>query len=362
MIYLDYQATTPLAPEVETAMKPWLGEKFANPHAPYRAGREAAAAISVARDRVAALMGEGARLAFTGSATEALNWAIKGTLAKTERTHVVTIATEHAAVLDTVKWHGRRHDVTILPIDYNGLVDLSQVRDAVTDKTALVAAMLVNNEIGVIQPIADIAAIAHEKGALMLCDAVQGFGRMPIPDGPDLVAASAHKIHGPKGIGCLWMREGCEPEPLLHGGGQEEGLRSGTLSPALCVGFGIAAKVAVERMGEDHAHVDNLWDTAMALLDDWTINGSVEDRYRGNLNIRQQSIDSARLVSELRNIAISLGSACASGSGRPSHVLRALGLSDKKAKSSIRIGFGRYTTQEELSDAITRINEAAASQ
>ena len=161
MIYLDYQATTPLAPEVEQAMQPWLGEKFANPHAPYRAGREAAAAISVARDRVAALMGEGGKVAFTGSATEALNWAIKGTLSKSGRTHVVTIATEHAAVLDTVEWLGRRHDVTILPVDDNGLVEIEAVRDAVTDKTALVAAMLVNNEIGVIQPIAEIAAIAH---------------------------------------------------------------------------------------------------------------------------------------------------------------------------------------------------------
>ncbi|WP_265529856.1 cysteine desulfurase family protein [Sphingomicrobium marinum] len=362
MIYLDYQATTPMAPEVEQAMLPWLGEKFANPHAPYRAGREAAAAISVARDRVSALMGQGGKLAFTGSATEAINWAIKGIVAKSERKHVVTIATEHAAVLDTVDWHGRHHDVTILPVDSSGLVDLEAVRAAVTEDTALVAAMLVNNEIGVIQPIAEIAAIAHEKGALMLCDAVQGYGRMPIPDGPDLIAASAHKIHGPKGVGCLWMREGCEPEPLIHGGGQEEGLRSGTLSPALCVGFGMAAKIASERMEEDHAHVAALWEAATAQLGEWTVNGSTDRRYRGNLNIRRQGLDSARLISELRDIAISLGSACASGSGRPSHVLRALGLSDMQAKSSIRIGFGRYTTEEEITDTLARINEAAANQ
>ncbi|NNC47992.1 MAG: cysteine desulfurase [Sphingomonas sp.] len=362
MIYLDYQATTPLAPEVEQAMHPWLGEKFANPHAPYRAGREAAAAISVARDRVAALVGQGGTLAFTGSATEAINWAIKGTLSRSDRPHMVTIATEHAAVLDTAEWHGRHHDVTILPVDRNGLVDLDAVRAAVTNDTALVAAMLVNNEIGVIQPVAEIAAIAHGKGALMLCDAVQGFGRMRIPEGPDLIAASAHKIHGPKAIGCLWKRDGCEPEPLIHGGGQEKGIRSGTLSPALCVGFGIAAKIAAERMEEDHAHVAALWEAATAQIDDWTINGSTDQRYRGNLNVRRQGLDSARLIAELRDIAISLGSACASGSGRPSHVLRALGLTDKQAKSSIRIGFGRYTTEEEITDALTRINEAAASQ
>jgi cysteine desulfurase len=223
--------------------------------------------------------------------------------------------------------------------------------------------MLVNNEIGVIQPIPEIAAMAHSCGALMLCDAVQGLGRVPIPAGPDLVAVSAHKIHGPKGIGALWMRAGAEPAPLIHGGGQERGLRSGTLSPALCVGFGAAAQVASARVDQDRAHIEQLWITAgSSLITDWIINGSMTQRYHGNLNVYWPGVDAARLVSDLRDIAFSLGSACASGSGRPSHVLRALGLSDRDARSCIRLGFGRYTTEGEIIDAVTRIDSAAREQ
>jgi cysteine desulfurase len=231
------------------------------------------------------------------------------------------------------------------------------------ERVALVAAMLVNNEIGVIHPIGEIAEAAHRVGALMLCDAVQGLGRVPIPPGPDLVAVSAHKIHGPKAIGALWMRAGAEPAPFVHGGGQERGLRSGTLSPALCVGFGAAAKLAADRSQQDHEHVERLCKAALAALGpDWLVNGSMENRYRGNLNIRRDGLDAARLNSDLRDIAFSLGSACASGSGRPSHVLRALGLSDAEARSSIRLGFGRYTSEEELVDALSRIDVAARAQ
>jgi cysteine desulfurase len=198
---------------------------------------------------------------------------------------------------------------------------------------------------------------------LMLCDAVQGLGRVQIPEGPDLVAVSAHKIHGPKGIGALWMREGAEPAPLIHGGGQEQGLRSGTLSPALCVGFGAAAQLADERCTRDYDHVQKLWTAAArALGRGWIINGSTAHRYLGNLNIRREGVDAARLLADLRDIAFSLGSACASGSGRPSHVLRALGLDYREARSSIRLGFGRYTTQHELIDACTRIAAAAVAQ
>jgi cysteine desulfurase len=223
--------------------------------------------------------------------------------------------------------------------------------------------MLVNNEIGVVQPIARIAALARARGALFFCDAVQGFGRVRVPlDACDMVAISAHKVHGPKGIGALWLRGGVEIDPLLHGGGQEGGQRSGTLSPALCVGFGEAARLLAERRDEDSAQVERLWARARALTADWTLNGSAEHRYRGNLNLRRPGLDSARLISELRGIALSSGSACASGSGRPSHVLAALGLSAAEARGSIRIGFGRYTREEELVDAVTLINEAAARQ
>jgi len=236
--------------------------------------------------------------------------------------------------------------------------------EAVIDQsTALVAVMLVNNEIGVIQPVAELAQMAHRAGARMLCDAVQGFGRLPVPDGPDLIAISGHKIHGPKGVGGLWMRAGAEPEPLLHGGGQEQGLRSGTLSPALCVGMGEAARLAAERREADAVHIEKLSELALATFGQgWLLNGSASERYHGNLNLRREGLDGARLISDMRNVAFSLGSACASGSGRPSHVLRAIGLSDRDARSSIRLGFGRYTGEEELASACRRINDAAHEQ
>ena len=366
MIYLDYQATTPVAPEVADAMRPWIEEKFANPHSPSRWGREAAAAIEVARKQVEQAIGlSGGHVAFTGSATEALNWALKGTMERTTgRNRVVTVATEHAAVLDTCEWlEGRGYDVTRLPVDADGLLNLEDVKAALDESVAIVAVMLVNNEIGVIQPVGEIARLAHEVGALMLCDAVQGLGRVEIPDGPDLVAVSAHKIHGPKGIGALWMRHGAEPAPLIHGGGQELGIRSGTLSPALCVGFGAAAKLASERRQADHEHVEQLWITAgSSLTTDWIINGSVTQRYHGNLNVCWPGVDVARIIADERDVAFSLGSACASGSGRPSHVLRAIGLSDRDARSSIRLGFGRYTTHGEIIDALSRIDAAARAQ
>jgi len=197
----------------------------------------------------------------------------------------------------------------------------------------------------------------------MLCDAVQAFGRIDLCEGPDLVAVSAHKIHGPKGIGALWMKKGKEPAPLIHGGGQERGLRSGTLSPQLCVGFGAAAKLAQSRADRDYDHVEKLWAAAVkALGPGWIINGSTDHRYHGNLNIRREGVDAARLLADLRDIAFSLGSACASGSGRPSHVLRALGLDYREARSSIRLGFGRYTKQADLVDACKRIAAAAHAQ
>ena len=365
MIYLDYQATTPVAPEVQAAMRPWTEEKFANPHSASMWGNEAAAAIAVAREQVeAAIDVSGGRFAFTSGATEALNWAIKGTFDGSLRRKLVTIATEHAAVLDTAEWlEAQGVEVVRLPVDRDGLVELAKAAAAIDDGTALVAAMLVNNEIGVIQPIAQLARLAHAKGALFLCDAVQGFGRMAIPEGPDLIAISGHKIHGPKGIGGMWMRDGAEPAPLLHGGGQEQGLRSGTLSTALCVGLGEAARLAVERRGADAEHVAKLYALALATLGaGWSVNGSVEQRFCGNLNVRHDFLDGARLIADLRNVALSLGSACASGSGRPSHVLRALGLSDRDARSSIRLGFGRYTGEEELASACRRITDAARDQ
>ncbi|KQN14614.1 MULTISPECIES: cysteine desulfurase family protein [unclassified Sphingomonas] len=354
MSYLDYQATTPLAPEALAAMLPWLESQHANPHSPHREGRRAKAAVEFARDQVAALLPPGGRVAFTSGATEALNWAIKGTIGP-----ITTLATEHAAVLDTAAAEAAQgRDVTILPVGADGIVD----PDAVA-RTGLVAAMLVNNEIGVIQPIAALADAAHAAGALLLCDAVQGYGRVAIPDTVDLIAISAHKIHGPKGIGALWIRDGVTLAPLMHGGGQEAPGRSGTLSPALCAGFGVAAQLMADRKDQDAAHVERLWGLARDRLGPgWTINGATDPRYHGNLNVRREGLDVNRLMSDLRDIAFSAGSACASGSGRSSHVLRAIGLSETQARSSIRLGFGRYTTETDLAAAIDAIAAAAEGQ
>jgi len=367
MIYLDYQASTPVASEVVEAMQPWIEEKFANPHSPSRWGSEAAAAVEVARKHVEEAIGlSGGSISFTGSATEALNWALKGTVEKApkKRRRIVTLATEHAAVLDTCEWlAGQGVDLTVLPVQPDGRLDLDLLARELDDRVLLVAVMQVNNEIGVTQPISEIANMAHDAGALMLCDAVQALGRVELCEGPDLVAVSAHKIHGPKGVGALWMRKGADPAPFIHGGGQERGLRSGTLSPALCVGFGTAAKLAQERMTRDYDHVQKLSTAAVhALGPGWTINGNTAHRYPGNLNIRREGLDGARLIADLRDIAFSLGSACASGSGRPSHVLRALGLDYREARSAIRLGFGRYTTQKELVDACRRIASHAKAQ
>ena len=257
-------------------------------------------------------------------------------------------------MLDTCEWlAGQGVDLTVLPVEPDGRLDLDLLARELDKRVLLVAVMQVNNEIGVTQPISEIAEMAHDAGALMLCDAVQALGRVEICKGPDLVAVSAHKIHGPKGIGALWMRKGAEPAPFIHGGGQERGLRSGTLSPALCVGFGAAAKLADERDDPRLRPCPEAVECGASMRSDRAGRSTAAPthRYHGNLNIRREGLDAARLIADLRDIAFSLGSACASGSGRPSHVLRALGLDYREARSSIRLGFGRYTTQKELVDA-----------
>ncbi len=357
MIYLDYQATTPLAPEARAAMLEWLGgpgddaASFANPAGNYRAGRMAAAMVEGARDAVAALLPPGGRVTFTSSATEAINWVMAmhpGPVAAT--------SIEHAATIQCAERRGG----ALLPVAADGIVPVP----AALPPGALVTTMLVNNEIGTIQPVAAIAAAAHAAGGQMLCDAVQAYGRMAIPAGPDYIAITAHKIHGPKGIGALWIRDGVELPPWLVGGAQEEGRRAGTLAPALIAGFGAAARLAVERMASDAAHVARLWDIAAGELAGWTINGSTAPgaRYRGNINVRRDGVNGARLLSDARSVAFSLGSACGSGSGRVSHVLRAIGLDEAAARSSIRLGWGRYTSEADLRAGLDAILAAAAIQ
>ncbi|MGN6497778.1 MAG: cysteine desulfurase family protein [Tsuneonella sp.] len=356
MIYLDYQATTPLAPEAREAMLPWLGgpaeEGFGNPHSPHRMGRAARAAVELAREQVAALLPTNGRVIFTSGATEAINLAIRGTAGEGP---VAVSSIEHAAVLDTAGAAGPRH---VLAVDPEGIC---RPKQALPEGTRLVCVMQVNNEIGTIQPACEWQARARDSGALYLCDAVQAYGKIAVADA-DLIAISAHKFYGPKGIGALWVRDGVDLAEVQTGGGQEFGLRSGTLSPALIAGMGAAAKLANEALDSGAEHVRTLWQRARTLFGGWTLNGSAEARWHGNLNIRREGLDVNRLMSDCRKVMFSAGSACASGSGRPSHVLKAIGLSDAQAKSSIRLGFGRYTTLAEIEEAAALINAAAAAQ
>lgn len=359
MIYLDYQATTPLAPEARDEMMRWLdgpgGSGFGNPHSPHRMGREAAAAIALARDRVAALFPPGGKVIFTSGATEAINLAIRGTAGRDERRTVSASAIEHAAVLDTARSMGACHELNVAK---NGQCNTKQ--DLPAD-TRLVCVMQVNNEIGTIQPTIDWHRKAKGANALYLCDAVQAYGKIELT-AADMIAVSAHKLHGPKGVGALWIRDGLELAEVQTGGGQEFGIRSGTLSPALIAGFGAAALLAKEQMAADAEHVEKLWHRARELFSEWKLNGSEEARWHGNINIRRKGLDVNRLMSEVRDVMFSAGSACASGSGRTSHVLAAIGLSAKRAKSSIRLGWGRYTTLEEIERAAEKINAAVKAQ
>ena len=356
MIYLDYQATTPLAPEARDAMLCWLdgpgGTGFGNPHSPHRMGRQAKAAIEMAREQVAALFPAGGKVIFTSGATEAINLAIRGS---GQDGSVSVSAIEHAAVLDTARAAGSCH---VLNVAQDGQCNTRQ--DLPAD-TRLVCLMQVNNEIGTIQPTVEWHRKAKQHNALYFCDAVQAYGRIEVT-GADMIAISAHKFHGPKGVGALWVRDGVGLEEVQTGGGQEFGLRSGTLSPALIAGMGAAAAEAKDRMEQDREHIEMLWDMARGLFADWTLNGSEEGRWHGNLNIRRKGLDVNRLMSDVRDVMFSAGSACASGSGRTSHVLEAIGCSKAQAKASIRLGFGRYTTQEEIEQAAARINMAAKEQ
>jgi cysteine desulfurase len=341
-------------------MLPWLGgadsDGFGNPHSSHRLGRKAEAAIEVAREQVAALFPKGGTVVFTGSATESLNLALRGCEPVRAGKPIAVSAIEHSAVLNTAR--ALDPACTILPVDRDGLVD-PQVE--LSEGLGVLAVMQVNNEIGTVQPVAALAERARAKGALVVCDAVQAAGKMPIVEA-DLIAVTGHKFYGPKGVGALWIRDGVELEPVITGGGQEAGIRSGTLSPALCAGLGAAAKVALERMDEDNAHVAALFDCGRELFADWDLNGSATHRYRGNLNIRREGVDVARLMSDVRDVCFSAGSACASESGKPSRILAAIGLTPAQSRGSIRLGFGRYTSLAEFEEGAGKILEAAKAQ
>lgn len=369
VIYLDYQATTPLDPRARDAMMPFLNEKFGNPHsAGHRFGWEAEAAVDLARGQVANLIGAAAEeIYFLSGATEANNTAIKGVALAyaMQKRHLVTSVTEHKCVLESFRWLEQQgFEVTYLPVGPDGLLDLEQVRRALRPDTALISVMAVNNEIGVIQPIAEIGQLARAVGAKFHVDAAQAAGKIPLDveaASVDLMSLSAHKLYGPKGVGALYLRN--RPRvaiaPLIHGGGQERGLRSGTLAPALIVGFGKAAEIAANEMAEETPRIERLARKFLALLregiEDLRLNGSAVERYYGNLNLSFPGVDGDLLIAELRELAVSSGAACASGSNEPSYVLRAIGLPDALAKASIRFGFGRMTTEEEVERAAAAV-------
>ena len=361
MIYLDHQATTPLAPEAREAMLAWLGgpdsDSFGNPHSPHRMGRAARAAVEHARDQVAALFPPGGQVIFTSGATEALNLALRGLSGRglPGDGPIAYSAIEHAAVGETARAIG---PVQELAVTAQGICAADQ---PLAPGTRAVCVMQVNNEIGTIQPLAEWRAAARAAGALLLVDAVQAYGKLALADA-DIIAVSAHKLYGPKGIGALWLRDGVELNCVSTGGGQEGALRSGTLSPAVIAGFGAAAALAAARMEADAAHLARLFARALELFEGWELNGCARKRWPGNLNLRREGLDVARLMSDCREVMFSAGSACASGSGRPSHVLQAIGLDAGAAKSSIRLGMGRYTTLEQLEAAAERLIHAASQQ
>jgi cysteine desulfurase len=363
-LYLDYGATTPLDPAVAEAMLPWGVDGFGNPHSAHLWGYKAKAAVELAREAIAALVNAPPEsIAFTSGATESNNWAMKGLLTAPGQTRrrIVTLATEHSSVLETAQYLASiGAHLTIVRVRETGLVDLGDLARALGEDVALVSVMAVNNEIGVVQDLAAIGRLAHGVGAVFHVDAAQGFGKVPIDVdamGIDLMSITGHKIHGPKGVGALYRRPFTVITPLLHGGGQEDG-RSGTLPTALIAGLGVAARIAGTRMPADHAHALMLRDRLLARLAvPVQVNGSLAARWPGNLNLSFPGV-AVPLIKQLPGLAISSGSACAALTGRASHVLTALGLPEATAKASLRLGFGRFTTADEMDAAADQINAA----
>jgi cysteine desulfurase len=360
-IYLDYSATTPVDPRVAEKMIPYLTEKFGNPASRSHAfGWEAEKAVEDARAQVAALVNADSKdIVFTSGATESNNLAIKGAahFYSGKGKHIVTVSTEHKAVLDTVRELERQgFTATYLEPQENGLISIEQFKQALRPDTIVASVMAVNNEIGVIQPIAELGEICRDKGIVFHVDAAQATGKMPIDMSQlkvDLMSFSAHKTYGPKGIGALYVRR--KPrirlEAQMHGGGHERGLRSGTLATHQIVGMGEAFRLAREEMGIENERIRRLRDKLLAGLNDIEetfVNGDLEQRVPHNLNISFNFVEGESLVMAVKEIAVSSGSACTSASLEPSYVLRALGRSDELAHSSIRFTLGRFTTEEEI--------------
>lgn len=365
-IYLDMQSTTPIDPRVADAMLPHLTTHYGNPHSRTHAyGWEAEKAVEQARMEIADLIGADAReIIFTSGATESNNMVVKGVAMfyKARKKHIITTQTEHKCVLDSCRWLQQRgFEVTYLPVGSDGLLDLEELENAMRPDTSLVSVMAVNNEIGVVQPLEKIGKLCREKKVFFHTDAAQMVGKLPMDVSEmniDLMSISGHKIYGPKGIGALYLRRRprVRIEPQMSGGGQERGLRSGTLATPLVVGMGEAARIAREEMDYDLQRVkglgDRLYKGVMTRVPDVVLNGSKESRFPGNLNLSFAYVEGESLLMALKDIAVSSGSACTSASLEPSYVLRALGVDDDMAHTSIRFGIGRFTTEQEVDYAI----------
>ncbi len=372
-VYLDHHATTPVDPRVLEAMLPYFGPKFGNAASrTHRFGWEAEKAVEQAREAVAQLIGAEAReIVFTSGATESNNLALKGVAeaCRGRGNHIVTMLTEHRAVLDVVR-HLERQGLTatLLAPRPDGTIDLDEFRNALRPETVLASVMHANNEIGVLQPVAEIGAICRERGVVFHCDAAQAAGKVPIQvrdQKIDLMSLTAHKMYGPKGIGALYLRRGrprVELVPQIDGGGHEFGYRSGTLNVPAIVGFGAACRLCRAEMESEALRIRALRDRLLAQLrsgvEDLIVNGSVEQRLGGNLNLSFPGVDAAALLLSLPDVALSTGSACSSAAPEPSHVLRALGVSAEAARGSVRIGIGRFNTEEEIDFAAGRIADA----
>ncbi|WP_135465943.1 cysteine desulfurase family protein [Crenalkalicoccus roseus] len=375
-VYLDNHATTPPDPRVLAAMRPWWEENFANPHSVEHAlGREAEAAVEAARAEIAALIGAEAReVVLTSGATEANNLAIKGAARfaaarGSDRRRIVTAATEHKCVIQSVlDLAGEGFEPVVLPVGPDGLLDPDRLRGAVDGRTLLVSVMAVNNEIGVIQDLPALAAIARAAGALFHTDAAQAAGRIPLDVeaiGADLLSLSAHKIYGPKGIGALYLRRRPRVRlaPLFSGGGQERGLRSGTLPAPLAVGFGEAARLAAAEGALDAGRIAGQRDRFLAALraevPEVRLNGHAERRVPGNLNLTfPGKVDAQAIMAAAPDVCVSTGSACSSAAVEPSYVLRAIGLTEAEARATLRIGIGRFTSPADVDRAAASLAAA----
>ncbi|HEX8986243.1 MAG TPA: IscS subfamily cysteine desulfurase, partial [Bryobacteraceae bacterium] len=371
-IYMDYHATTPVDPRVLEAMLPYFSEKFGNAASRNHSyGWDGEHAVDKARKQIADLTGASAKeIVFTSGATESDNLAIKGVAEMyAERgNHIITLRTEHKAVLDTCKKLARHgFEITYAPLGADGLIDLDALRAAITPKTILITIMHANNEIGVLQPIREIGRIARERGVLFHTDATQSAGKVPVnveEDNIDLMSISGHKMYGPKGVGALYVRRKSPRVQLtaqIDGGGHERGMRSGTLNVPGIVGLGEACAICQEEMGEESVRLavlrDRLKDRLLAELDEVYINGSLEQRLPNNLNMSFAYVEGESLLMGMTDVAVSSGSACTSATLEPSYVLKALGVGDELAHTSIRFGLGRFNTEAEVDYVAARVIE-----